>query len=98
MRNPRIKNEDKNVWLKGNRMKQYFPTIVKKFNSRKFGGKRVDDAQETILNPNGCELVDGYVSFYSTMSDVAKVIQRTAKAIKSMKITYDGDKTFHELK
>ena len=92
MRNPRIKNEDKNVWLKGNRMKQYFPTIVKKFNSRKFGGKRVDDAQETILNPNGCELVDGYVSFYSTMSDVAKVIQRTAKAIKSMKITYDGDK------
>ena len=51
MRNPRIKNEDKNVWLKGNRMKQYFPTIVKKFNSRKFGGKRVDDAQETILNP-----------------------------------------------
>ena len=73
-------------------MKQYFPTLVKKFNGRKFGGKRVDESQESILNPSGWDLVDGYVSFYSTTGDVAKIIQRTAKAIKTIKIVYDGDK------
>ena len=87
----RIKKADKNVWIEGNVMKQYFPTLVKKFNGRKFGGKRVDESQESILNPNGCELIDGCVSFYSTMGDVAKVIQRTAKAIQKIRIIYDGD-------
>ncbi len=80
-----VHKKDRNVWLKGVRMEEYFPQLVKKFNSKKPTGAE----NETILNPVGDELVKGYVSLYSTAGDVAKVIQRASKAIVKMYMFYD---------
>jgi hypothetical protein len=69
-------------------MEEYFPELVKTFNSRKPTGAE----NETILNPVGDDLVDGYVSIYSTAGDVAKIIQRTSKAIQKMYMFVDKGK------
>ena len=85
----RMRKADKNILLEGKKMENYFPALVKKFNSRKFGGKTSDVENETILNPSGSDLVEGYVSLYSTAGDISKIIQRASKAILKMKISYD---------
>ena len=82
-----VHKNDRNVWLQGVQMEEYFPQLVKKFNSKKPTGSE----NETILNPVGDELVRGYVSLYSTAGDVAKVIQRASKAIRKMYMFFDSD-------
>jgi hypothetical protein len=84
----RIHKNDSNVWLQGVRMEEYFPKLVKKFNSKKPSGAE----NETILNPVGDDLMEGYVSLYSTANDVAKIIQRASKAIKKIYIFTDKEK------
>ena len=42
-----IRKKDRNVWLEGVQMEQYFPLLVKKFNCKKPTGSE----NETILNP-----------------------------------------------
>lgn len=83
----KIISQDQNVWLEGQEMEEYFPALVKNFNCKKPSGSE----NETILNPNGAELVEGYVSLYSTAGDVAKIIQRASKAIKKMKMFSDNE-------
>ena len=83
----KIISQDQNVWLEGQEMEEYFPALVKNFNCKKPSGSET----ETILNPNGAELVEGYVSLYSTAGDVAKIIQRASKAIKKMKMFSDNE-------
>ena len=83
-----VHKNDRNVWLQGVRMEEYLPELVKKFNSKKPSGAE----NETILNPVGDDLVDGYVSLYSTAGDVAKIIQRTSKAIQKMYMFVDKGK------
>jgi hypothetical protein len=84
----RIHKNDSNVWLQGVRMEEYFPKLVKKFNSKKPSGAE----NETILNPVGDDLMEGYVSLYSTANDVAKIIQRASKAIKKIYMFTDKEK------
>ncbi|SVC34786.1 uncharacterized protein METZ01_LOCUS287640, partial [marine metagenome] len=70
-------------------MEQQFPDLVKHFNGLGWG-----EEDESVLNTYGFDFKkDKEVSFYSTNGDVAKVINRCAKAIKRMRINTFPDGT-----
>ena len=77
-----VRKNYRNVWLESDRMQQQFPELVKHFNGLGWG-----EEDETQLNSYGFEFKkDKVVSFYSTNGDVAKIINRCAKAIKKIRI------------
>ena len=82
----KIRKNYRNVWLEDERMEQQFPSLVEFYSGTGWG-----EEDETILNPYGFEFKrEKLVSFYSTNGDIAKIINRCAKAIKKMKINaYD---------
>ena len=84
-----VRKNYRNVWLNEDRMEQQFPDLVKHFNGLGWG-----EEDESVLNTYGFDFKkDKEVSFYSTNGDVAKVINRCAKAIKRMRINTFPDGT-----
>ena len=84
-----VRKNYRNVWLESDRMQQQFPELVKHFNGLGWG-----EEDETQLNSYGFEFKkDKVVSFYSTNGDVAKIINRCAKAIKRIRINTFPDGT-----
>ena len=89
MKEMKVRKNFRNVWLDNERMEQQFPELVKHFS---YGGKGWAEDDETILNLYGFDFKkDKHVSFYSTSQDVAKIINRCAKAILKMKIITHSD-------
>ena len=82
-----VRKNYRNTWLEAERMEQQFPEIVKHYSGLGWG-----EEDETQLNSYGFEFKkDKLVSFYSTNGDVAKIINRCAKAIKKMRINSFSD-------
>lgn len=78
----KIRKNYRNIWLEEDRMQQQFPELVKFYSGTGWG-----EEDESILNSYGFEFKkDKEVSFYSTNGDIAKIINRCAKAIKRMRI------------
>ena len=89
MKEMKVRKNYRNVWLEDERMEQQFPELVKHFS---YGGKGWAEDDETILNLYGLEFKkEKHVSFYSTSQDVAKIINRCAKAILKMRIITNND-------
>ena len=85
----KVRKNYRDVWLETERMEQQFPELVKHFS---YGGKGWGEDDETILNLYGLEFKkEKNISFYSTSQDVAKIINRSAKAIRKMRINTDND-------
>ena len=77
-----VRKNYRNTWLSDERMEQQFPELVKHYSGSGWG-----EEDETQLNSYGFEFKkDKVVSFYSTNGDVAKIINRCAKAIKKIRI------------
>ena len=77
-----VRKNYRNMWLENDRMEQQFAELVKHYSGSGWG-----EEDETQLNSYGFEFKkDNIVSFYSTNGDVAKIINRCAKAIKKIKI------------
>ena len=82
MKEMKVRKNYRNTWLEDDRMEQQFPELVEHYSGSGWG-----EEDETTLNPYGFEFKkDKLVSFYSTNGDIAKIINRCAKAIKKMKI------------
>ncbi len=87
MKEMKIRKNYRNVWLEEERMKEQFPELVEFYSGSGWG-----EEDETTLNPYGFEFKkEKLVSFYSTNGDIAKIINRCAKAIKKIKINAYGD-------
>ena len=87
----KLRKNYRGIWLEDERMEQQFPDLVKYFS---YGGKGWGEDDETILNLYGFEFKkEKVISFYSTSQDVAKIINRCAKAIKRIKINTSSDGT-----
>ena len=77
-----MNKEHRNIWLEDACMEQQFPKLVKHFSGSGWG-----EEDETTLNSCGVEFKkDKVVSFYSTNSDIAKIINRCSKAIRKIRI------------
>ena len=86
-----VRKNYRNVWIETNRMEQQFPELVKHYSGLGWG-----EEDETQLNSYGFEFKkDKMVSFYSTNGDVAKIINRCAKAIRKIRINSFPDGTIN---
>ena len=85
----KVRKNYRNTWLEGDRMEQHFPELVKFYSGSGWG-----EEDETIINSYGLEFKkDKLVSFYSTNGDIAKLINRCAKAIEKIKLNSYDDGT-----
>ena len=86
-----VRKNYRNVWIEENRMEQQFPELVKHYSGLGWG-----EEDETQLNSYGFEFKkEKIVSFYSTNGDVAKIINRCAKAINKIRINSFPDGTIN---